>query len=281
MPWKTDENGTLVVTDGNPVWIYESGPEKDKEAVVEFGKTLNTIQSITKESISRKDKLNELKQIIAPLEAAGIDNIAEYLENSKKALETVGNLSDKEILDAGEVDKIKKSLTDGFTKQIESIKIASEKALKDAQDKLIAKDASIKNLVVRSAFDSSDFLKEKTFLLPDIAYSFFGNMFDVEEQNGNLVGFARDKEGNKLMSIQRPGEVASPLEAIEILVNDHPQKDRILKMDSNGSGHKSPGSNTPGGNLMTRYSEAKSKGDTSTMVALKAQMAEQGIRVPL
>lgn len=281
MPWKLDENGALVVTDGNPVWIYEAGPEKDKEAVVEFGKTLNTISNLTKESIARKDKLNELKQVIAPLEAAGVDNIGEYLEKSKAALETVANLNDKEILEVGQVEKIKASITDGFTRQIDGIKTASEKALKDAQDKLAAKDASIKNLVIKGAFDASEFLKDKTFLLPDFAYAQMGSRFDVEEVDGRFVGFARDNEGNKLMSIQRPGEVASPMEAIEILVNEHPQKDRILKMDAQGPGHKTPGSNTPGGGLITAYNTAKAKGDASTMIALKGQMAEAGIKVPL
>jgi hypothetical protein len=281
MAWKTDENGALVVSEGNPVWIYESGPEKDKEAVVEFGKTLNTISSITKESISRKDKLNELKAITTKLEAAGIEDIDSWLEQSKKALETVGNLSDKEILDAGEVDKIKKSLTDGYTKQIEALRQAAEKTASELKAKLEAKDSSIKNLVVRGAFDASDFLKEKTVLLPDFAYAQMGGSFDVEEVDGTFVGYARDREGNKLMSIQRPGEVASPLEAIEILINEHPQKDRILKMEANGGGTRKPGDNTSASGLVAQYTQAKAAGDFNGMIAIKGQMAAAGMKVPL
>lgn len=281
MPWKQNEDGSLVVIDGNPVWIYESGPEKDKEAPVDFGKTLTTIQNITKESVSRKEKINELKAITSQIEAAGIENLGEYLEEAKKAIETVNNLSDKEILDAGQVDKIKQSITDGFTRQIEALKAASEKAAADWQAKMDSKDESIKNLLIKGAFDSSEFLREKTFLLPDIAYSYFGSKFGVEEKDGKLIGFAVDAQGERIMSLKNPGAYADPVEAIEILINEHPQKDRMLKMDASGGGTKPPKPGDASGNLAAQYKEAKSKGDVGAMVALKSQMAEQGLQIPL
>ncbi len=282
MPWKTDENGALVAADnGSPIWVYESGPEKDKEAPVEFGKTLTTIANLTKESIERKNKLNELKATVSILEQEGIDDLPGYLEKAKTAIETVTNLSDKEILDAGQVDKIKASMTEGFTKQIDALKAAGQKAVDDAQAKLDAKNAAIKNLVIKGAFDGSEFLREKTVLLPDIAYSFFGSRFDVEDKDGKLSGFARDSQGDPLMSLARPGEIASPAEAIELLVMEHPQKDRLLKMDASGGGTGKPGAGTPGGNLQAQYKEAKTRGDVAGMIAAKGAMAEAGIKLPL
>lgn len=281
MPWKQDENGGLAVVDGNPVWVYESGPEKGKEAPVEFGKTLATIQNITKESMSRKEKINELKAVTSQIEAAGIEDVGEYITKAKEAMDTVANLSDKEILEAGQVDKIKQSITDGFTRQIEALKQAGEKANTEWKSKLDAKDAAIKDLVIKGAFDASDFLRDKTVLLPDIAFSYFGGRFGVEEKEGKLTGFALDAGGDKIMSLKNPGAYADPAEAIEILINEHPQKDRMLKMDASGSGAKTPKPGDTSGNLAAQYKEAKSKGDVGSMVALKGQMAEQGIPIPL
>lgn len=281
MPWKQNEDGSLVVVDGNPVWVYESGPEKDKEAPVNFGKTLTTIQNITRESVNRKEKINELKAVTSVIEAAGIEDVSEYLTKAKEAMDTVANLSDKEILDAGQVDKIKQSITDGFTRQIDALKAAGEKSNTEWRGKLDAKDAAIKDLVIKGAFDASDFLRDKTVLLPEIAFSYFGGRFGVEEKDGRLIGFATDTGGDKIMSLKNPGAYADPVEAIEILINEHPQKDRMLKMDASGGGSKPPKPGDVSGNLQTQYKEAKSKGDVGAMVALKSQMAEQGVPIPL
>lgn len=282
MPWKVKEDGTIEVQDGNPVWIYEGGAENGKEAAVDFSKTLATIANTTKESIQRKEKIAELKGKLDPIEAAGITDFGDFMAKAKQAMDTVANLNDKEILDAGQVDKIKSAITEGYEKKIEAIKNDFGKKIAEGEGKLSAKDASIKRLLIKGAFDGSEFLREKTFLLPEIAYTFFGERFDVEEVNGNFMGFAKGKDGEKLMSIKNPGDIAGLDEAIELIIADYPQKDRILKADQSGSGL--PGSKSTGGhdgNLVTKYSEAKAKGDVTTMVSLKGQMQEKGIPIPL
>jgi len=282
MPWKTDENGVIVVTDGNPVWIYESGQEKDQEAPVNFGKTLATIQNITKESIGRKEKINELKAITGKIEEAGIEDLDAFIEEAKTAMETVKNLTDQQTAQADSMEKMKQSIADSFNRQIESLKEAAKKSESEWQAKLDAKQKAIERLIIKGAFDTSSFLREKTVMLPDMAFTYFGDRFKVEERDGELVGYAVDKEGDKIMSLKNPGQYADPIEAIEIIVNEHPQKDRLLRMDASGSGMGAPaGKNDPSANLQTRYKDAKAKGDVATMVALKAEMAAKGIKAPL
>ena len=282
MSWKTDENGAIVVTDGNPVWIYESGPEKDKEAPVEFGKTLATIQNITKESIGRKEKIAELKAITGKIEEAGIEDFDAFVEEARKAMETVKNLTDQQQAQAGEMERLKQGITEGFNRQIESLKEAARKSDAEWQAKLDAKQKAIERLIIKGAFETSDFLREKTVMLPDMAYSYFGDRFRVEERDGDLVGYAVDRQGDKIMSLKNPGQYADPSEAIEILVSEHPQKDRLLRMDASGSGMGAPvGKNDPAANLQAQYKDAKAKGDVSAMVALKAKMVEQGVKPPL
>lgn len=282
MSWKTDENGAIVVTDGNPVWIYESGPEKDKEAPVEFGKTLATIQNITRESIGRKEKIAELKTITGKIEEAGIEDFDAFVEEAKKAMETVKNLTDQQQAQAGEMERVKQGITEGFNRQIESLKEAAKKSDAEWQAKLDAKQKAIERLIIKGAFETSDFLREKTVMLPDMAYSYFGDRFRVEERDGDLVGYAVDRQGDKIMSLKNPGQYADPSEAIEILVSEHPQKDRLLRMDASGSGMGAPvGKNDPAANLQAQYKDAKAKGDVSAMIALKTKMAAQGVKVPL
>lgn len=282
MSWKTDENGAIVVTDGNPVWIYESGPEKDKEAPVEFGKTLATIQNITKESIGRKEKIAELKAITGKIEEAGIEDFDAFVEEAKKAMETVKNLTDQQQAQAGEMERVKQGITEGFNRQIESLKEAARKSDAEWRAKLDAKQKAIERLIIKGAFETSDFLREKTVMLPDMAYSYFGDRFRVEERDGDLVGYAVDRQGDKIMSLKNPGQYADPSEAIEILVSEHPQKDRLLRMDASGSGMGAPvGKNDPAANLQAQYKDAKAKGDVSAMIALKTKMAAQGVKVPL
>lgn len=282
MSWKTDENGAIVVTDGNPVWIYESGPEKDKEAPVEFGKTLATIQNITRESIGRKEKIAELKTITGKIEEAGIEDFDAFVEEAKKAMETVKNLTDQQQAQAGEMERVKQGITEGFNRQIESLKEAAKKSDAEWQAKLDAKQKAIERLIIKGAFETSDFLREKTVMLPDMAYSYFGDRFRVEERDGDLVGYAVDRQGDKIMSLKNPGQYADPSEAIEILVGEHPQKDRLLRMDASGSGMGAPvGKNDPAANLQAQYKDAKARRDVSAMIALKTKMAAQGVKVPL
>ena len=57
---------------------------------------------------------------------------------------------------------------------------------KDSADRLAAKEASIRTLLVKGIFDSSAFLKDKTVLPSDVAYASFGRHFEVKEENGEL-----------------------------------------------------------------------------------------------
>jgi hypothetical protein len=282
MPWKVNEDGAIAVEGGNPVWVYEGGEKDGKEAPVEFGKTLATISRLTGESTERKAKLNELTAKYKPLEDAGIEDLADYLGRANKALETVANLDDKQVMDAGQIEKIKEGVAKSYEAKIEALKKTSEEQVTKLSTQLSEQDKNIRNLVIRGAFDRSEFLKEKTVLLPDMAFSYFGDRFDIEVKDGKPVGFAKDKEGNPLMSLANPGEIADPVEAIELLVMDHPQRDRILRMESSGSGTPpAAGGDKSGASLLAQYNKAKENKDVMAMTSLKNQMQAKGMKAPL
>lgn len=283
MPWKTDEESNALIAgdDGNPVWIYEDGAEKGKEAPADFNRMFKKITDVTAESIARKEKIRQYDERYKPLADRGIEDLGTWLGEVDTALDTVKNYSDKDLVDAGEVDKVKQSVIGSYDLKIGALTKDFTGKLDTSQATIEAKDASIRKLLIRSAFDRSTFLAEDTVLLPDMAYTYFGDRFGVEEtSDGELTGYATDKEGNKLMSLFNPGEIATPDEAIELLVSEHPQKDRMLKMDASGNGtpkHKE----SKGGYLMAQYTEAKKKGNVALCMSLKMQMQTAGISVPM
>jgi hypothetical protein len=283
MPWKANEDGVIEVKDGNPVWIYEGGNKNGQEAPVAFENTLSTITRLTAESVDRKTKLQDANEMLDPLQKAGIENVADYLAQAGTAIETVANLDDKQILDAGEIDKIKQGVKDGYEAKITALEDSHAKTLGEKDTSIEAKDGNIRSLVIRSAFDQSEFLRENTHMLPDVAFSFLGDKFKVEsDKKGNPYGYAVDEAGNKLLSLKNPGDVADPLEAIELLINSHPQKDKLLKMESNGSGTPPGGPKGKGeGDLMAKYRAAQKHRDHKTMTVLKRQMAAERIKAPL
>jgi hypothetical protein len=170
---------------------------------------------------------------------AGIEKPEEWISNAKQALDTVANLKDKEIVDAGEVEKIKKGVADSYESRIADISKSHAEALKKATDDLESKDAAIRRMVVEGAFQQSKFLREKTVLLPEFAYNTFGKHFKVEEEGDKIKVSAVDADGNAVFSLKNPGEHAGPEEAIEILISNHPQKDSLLRGLPGGSGTSS------------------------------------------
>ena len=106
MAWKVDENGAIAVQDGAPVWVYEEGDNKGSEAPVDFNKTLKSISDIKAESIARKEKLRGYAEKYKAIEEAGIEDIADFYAKATDAINKVQNFNEKQLIDAGEVEKI-------------------------------------------------------------------------------------------------------------------------------------------------------------------------------
>lgn len=87
----------------------------------------------------------------------------------------------------------------------------------------------------------------------EIAQALFGNRLKVED--GKVVAY--DANGAKIYSRARPGELADPDEAIEILVESHPHKAHLVK----GSGASGGGAaNGSGGKPFTGQTKGKLDG---------------------
>jgi len=217
MPFKRNEDGALALDESNnPIRVDADGKEYPfgDEAL---DATLHNLTKANSEAAERKRKLREVESQLKHLE--GIEDPEKYFRDANKALETVKNLDDKKLVEAGEVENLKKSISESY-----------EKKLKEAQDEIQAKDAELYTEKVSSRFAKSQAL-ERTVLTPDIAEAYFGKHFKIED--GQVVGYLGDE---KIYSKENPGQYAGFDEALSMVIEQYPMKDKIMRANPGGSG---------------------------------------------
>ena len=241
MKLKLDENGHVVLKDGFPVWVADDGTE----IAYNVPDLVNKISAVNGESAGRRKEIDALTAKLKEFE--GIDP-----EKAKAALETVANLDAGKLMDAGKVEELKKSIAQSFEAKISDLQKANETATAESAARLKSKDDSIRNLMVRGAFDRSSYLRDATVLPPDLAYQSFGKYCEVSEENGQLRNVWKDFNGQPIFSRANPGTPASDDEAIETLIGAYPMKDRILKAPDGGSGTNGGTGGNGGGKTISR-----------------------------
>lgn len=233
MAWKTDNNNQVVVQDGHPVWVYDDG----KESPFDAGSALQKIGSVTAESVARKNRIKELETKLEPFST--IDNPSEFITQAREALNTLQNLKDKEIMEAGEVEAIKKRVAESYEGKIKDIEKSLKFQIEERERVIKSKDDGIHKLLIEGAFMQSEFLRHKTVWSPDLTYAKYGSMFTVKESdNGELMAVALDQNGNEILSRREAGSPASVDEVLESIVNSRKDKDSILRGNQSGSGSK-------------------------------------------
>jgi hypothetical protein len=228
MKLKLNDDGFAVVQDGKPVYVNDEG----KEIAFDVAGTVQTISRLNGEAKTHRERAEAAEKVAKAFE--GITDA----EAARKALATVANLDAKKLIDAGEVDKIR----------AEAIKAVEDKYAPIVSER----DSLQKSLVdekVGGSFARSKMIADKLAIPADLVQARFGEAFKVE---GNDV-VAYDKSGNKLFSRSNPGEVAKFDEALEILIDQYPYRDSILKSTGASGGGASGGSGGgSGGKTMSR-----------------------------
>lgn len=221
--WKLDKDGKIELKDGNPIYIDAEG----KEMTIEAG----TVSRLNAEAAGHRRAKEAAETKLKEFE--GLD-----AKKAREALDTVSKIDQKKLIDAGEVDKVKDEISKQFTTQIAE----KDKANNDLQSKL-------DNMQIDNIFSNSEFIRERIATPRDMFQDSFRKFF---KKDGNEI-IAVDRAGNRLMSKQRIGEFATPEEALELLVDTHPQKDTILRADTGkGSGNGGNGGARGGGRVMKR-----------------------------
>lgn len=206
------------VKDGKPVFVEDDGSEN----AIDVPQSVQTIARLNREAQGHREAKEAAEAQLKQFE--GIDDPGA----ARKALDTVKSLKDKELIDAGEVEKVK----------AEAIKAVEEK-YKPVLEERDGLKSTLEKEMIGGRFARSKFAADKLAIPTDLVQSAFGDRFKIED--GKVVAYGPD--GNKVFSKERPGEPADFDEALELLVNQYPNKDQILK----GSGHQGGGARPPNG----------------------------------
>lgn len=207
MKLKLDEQGHAVLQDGNPIYVHDDGKEIPFDAAQAFQK----IKDLGKENKDWRLKFEQADKALKAFE--GIEDP----EVARKAVETVKNLDQKKLIDAGEVEKLKAEVQKAMAAKLEE---------KDKE--LAAKDAVLQRELIGGRFARSSYIKEKLIIPTDMVEAKFGNHFKIVD--GKVLAY--DAQGNQVYSKEKPGEAAEFDEAIAFLVETYPNRDSILKGSS-------------------------------------------------
>ena len=223
MPWKVNAENQIEVRDGNPVWVNEDGSEGAVQG--------NAIARLNAESKQNRERAEKAEAALKPFE--GLDPAA-----AKDALDKVSKIDGKALIDAGQVDQLKAQY---------------EARLNEANTKFGEENTSLKtrleNLIRENAFSGSRFVAEELAIPRSAAEAVFGRHFKVE--NDTLV--AVDKAGNPIASKKNFGANADLDEALQIILESHPERDQYLKAAGNGgSGAPSNAGRLPSNQRVSR-----------------------------
>lgn len=220
MPYKYDAQGNIVTVEvaGKKVPVFVNA--KGEEAPFDADGTVETISRLNGEAKAHREAKEAAQSQLKAFE--GITDPAA----AKKALELTANLDAKKLVDAGEIDRVRSEIGKAWEAKLTD----AEKRSAALADELFAEK-------VGGAFARSPLLtgKDAKVAVPvDLIQARFGANFGIED--GKV--YAVDGNGQKIYSPSNPGLLASFDEALEHLINAHPQKDLFLK----GSGASGGGS---------------------------------------
>ena len=259
MKLKLDENGVAVLDNGMPVYIHDDG----KEVPFDAAGAMSKIKELNAENKTRREAAEAALAQYKPFE--GLDAKA-----AREAVELAKNLKDGDLLKADKVAELKLTWTKGVEEAFQGKEKSYQEKITELTGVLTAKDQAIHKLLIRGAFESSKFLAEKTILLPEFAFDSFGKFFTVETVNGELRAVAM-KDGQPILSRTNPGQPATAEEAIEALIDMHPQKDMLLKAPPAKGGGAAPSKGgAPGAKTWQQeHAEAIARGDLEGAIAIK------------
>ena len=239
MKLKLDESGNVVLTnDGLPIYVHEDG----KEVGADFPRAVATIKTISDERDKYRDEATKAKEALAAYD--GIDP-----EGAKAALQTIADLDKGELLTADKVDALRREVGETYKERIAELEKSSATKLEAERKKVAELQAKLDDRTLGAAFSASRFAKSLRYP-PDVARSYWGSRFRVGDDG---VIYAVDDKGNKLMSNERPGELAGFEESLAMMVNGSPDKDNhFAAPNARGTETGTPSNGSANGRVKTR-----------------------------
>lgn len=232
-----DEDGHAILEDGLPVYKYEDGTKSPFNAK-------KTLDNLKKKNTDLEEEKNRHFTKLKATEKALKDYQGMDPQQVADALETVKNLKGQQILDANGIKALKADMRESFEVELQQKETAWKTALKEKEDLVFTKEATIRNQALTTEFANSEFFSgknPKTIYPAKDAVRIFGHMFDITGEGSEIQIIAKDREGKVVMSQKNHGDPADFNEAMARFIDEHPEKARILNTQ--------PGGPLAGGNL--------------------------------
>jgi hypothetical protein len=218
-----DDKGQVVLQDGKPVYVKPDGTDLVFDAEQAFTK----IGQLTGENADYRKRYTEAEAKVKAFD--GIDDP----EAAKKALETMQNIDQGRLLTAGKVEELKASITKTAEEKVADVLKQSKSQIDQLTQERDTFRDQLNEEKIGGGFSRSKFIQEKIAIPADMVRAAFGKAFKVED--GKTVAYGAD--GKPIYSRSRMGEIADFDEALEILVDQYPYKEQILKgSGASGSG---------------------------------------------
>ena len=242
MKYKTIEGedgsvvGIAVNEKGLPIMVGDDGVETAIDAIHLYSK----IPSLQEEAKNHRLKANEIQVEFDTFKEAytGIEDPAKALD----ALTRMQDIEGQKLIDAKDAEALRIQLQDAHDKELSGIKKTYDEKIAELSGLVSSQQADIFDSLVLQNFNNSQWFAgeaPKTHLVPEIAKDHFGKHFKVEKNSAGktvVIGYhlGGENDGQKIFSIERPGEIAGFDEAMSMIIDKHPQRDNILKSSFGG-----------------------------------------------
>ena len=239
MKLKLNEQGFAVVQEGKPVYVHDDG----KEIPFDAPGTVARITALNAEAKGHREAKEAAEAKVKAFE--GIDP-----EAARKAIDTVKNIDDKKLVDAGKVEEVRAAAVKVYEDRLKAAETAHASKLSESNAALEKVTLQLHNELIGGNFARSKYIADKIAIPLPFLQAAFGPHFKVEE--GKIAAY--DRAGNRIHSRTRPGDPNVEFdEALEILVDADPNKASILKgsgSSGGGAGNSAPGAG--GGKTVNR-----------------------------
>lgn len=233
---KTEDGKSIVMsTDGHPIMFDDAEDEPDEVEIDAIG-LYTKVPELKSEAKKRRLEVRDLKEKLSTFD--GIDEP----EAALKAIATVRNLSDGDLVKAEDVSKLKEKLSTEHKSEIEKLTKENLRLSTDFQQREQGYTTAINRLVISNAFKSSERLKNIPNVPPDMLEDSLSKFFKAETlDTGNTVPVGHYANGEIIYSKKNPSEIAGFDEAVDILISMRPDKDKLAAGKTGGPDFKAPG----------------------------------------
>ena len=236
---------------GNPIVIQEGAGENgaDKEIGLDAIHLYSKVPALQDEAKGHRLSAKALKELIDIAKEAGVDtenleSFRDWVESATTSIETVKNFDDKKLIDAKDVEGIKKAAIEAQAKELAKAEAIHKKQFDKATITITDLQNAMFDLMIGDRFSNSKFVKDKLNMPAKVAKAYFGQNFKVEKAEDGKYQVISYQNGEKLFSEVRLGESPDFDEALGLMVAHDPDRDSLLT----GAGAGGSGAGTGTGN---------------------------------